>query len=339
MKSAVFVDYGKPLVIEDVADPEPQPDEVIVSVGRCGVCGSDLHITEADPDSLFQNSVPAGTILGHEFAGSVVSVGRDVRHLRVGDLISPLAAMGCGRCNHCQSGHPFWCSSVSFLGGGYSELAAVREDVCIKLPSSFSLEDGALIEPMACGLHAVRRANLKPNDKVLVIGAGPIGLATIFWAGQFQAGSILAMAKSQTRQKLALTMGASDFCVSQENQSKEVIDRLGGAPDIVFECGGYTGLVAKSIEHVRTRGTIVVAGICTHLDPVPHLPAVLKELDVRYAVGYSLQEFQEVADMFEAGKHPQPHSMITDTVSLGDFPAMFESLRSRSQNCKVLLRP
>ncbi|MFM9852041.1 MAG: zinc-binding dehydrogenase, partial [Sphingomonadaceae bacterium] len=150
MRAAVMQGLHQPLAIETIADPSPDAGEVIVKVGRCGICGSDLHMTE---DPAYGKA--AGDVLGHEFAGEVVALGEGAEGLALGDLVSVIPLQSCGTCASCQAGEVAWCDQFGLQGGGYAEYAVTRPNQCIKLPTSASLADGAIIEPLAVALHGV----------------------------------------------------------------------------------------------------------------------------------------------------------------------------------------
>jgi (R,R)-butanediol dehydrogenase/meso-butanediol dehydrogenase/diacetyl reductase len=202
------------------------------------------------------------------------------------------------------------------------------------------MEDGALIEPMAVGLHGVALAKLTPGARVLVIGAGPVGLAAIFWARRLGAGRIVATASSRRREALARHMGSDAFVVPDAAQDLAALaaDALDGSADIVFECAGQTGLIARAIDCVKPQGDVVVLGFCTVPDQFVPAQAVWKEVRIQFAVTYSMQEFAHVANVFDAG-HVEPRMMITDRVSLDALPDAFEALRHRSTQCKVMVNP
>ena len=329
MKAAVFKGLGKPLAIESVPDPVPNAGEVVIKVGRCGICGSDLHST-SNP----HRTAPLGKVLGHEWAGEIVEVGLGVTKFKKGERVAVLPLSGCGMCASCLAGEPAWCARRNIDGGGYGEYATTHERQCFKLPQVLSLEDGALVEPMAVGLHGVVMSDMKPGQKILVIGAGPIGLATIYWARRMGAGVIAATASSTRRAKLAEDMGATMFLAPDADMA----EALGGPPDIVFEAVGAPGLIQQSINVVKRRGTVVVLGLCWDPDTFTPGGAVGKEVRIQCAGFYSAREFEHAIDPFERGSL-EPRAMVTDTVSLADFPAAFEALRARTHQCKVMLDP
>jgi (R,R)-butanediol dehydrogenase/meso-butanediol dehydrogenase/diacetyl reductase len=201
-----------------------------------------------------------------------------------------------------------------------------------------SLDDGALVEPLAVGLHGVERARMNVGDKVLVIGAGPVGLAAIYWARRLGAGKIVATASSTRRADMALAMGANAFVAPSEDPVAAVNDALGGPPDVVFECVGVPGMIQRSCEHVKPTGKVVVLGFCTDPDQWNPVVPLFKEVDVIFAVLYAIRDFQVCVDTMNAGS-VEPRMMITDRVSLNETPAMFEALRQRGSQCKVLIDP
>ncbi|MGI4876499.1 MAG: zinc-dependent alcohol dehydrogenase, partial [Janthinobacterium lividum] len=186
MKAVVMQGLRQPLVVETVADPAPATGELVVRVGRCGICGSDLHMTE---DPAFHRK--AGDVLGHEFAGEVVALGRGVEGFVIGDRVAVVPLGSCGHCPSCLAGEPAWCPQMRLQGGGYAEYAVTDPRQCVRLPASASMADGAIIEPLAVALHGVLLAEMKAGDKVLVLGAGPIGLAVAFWARRLGAARVV----------------------------------------------------------------------------------------------------------------------------------------------------
>ena len=333
MKAAVFTAIGTPLSIETLPEPSPQGDDVLVRVDRCGICGSDLHMTE---DPAF--AVPAGTVIGHEWAGEVVAVGPAAERIKRGDRVSVLPVRSCGRCAACAAGEQAWCAQMRIDGGGYGQYALASERQCLVLPRTVSLHDGALIEPLAVGLHGVNLAQMPAGARVLVIGAGPIGLATAYWARRLGAGAVAVTASSMRRAELARTMGATAFIDPARISAQEIQAALQGPPDIVFECVGKPGLIKQSLEYVRPRGTVVVLGLCTAVDSFVPFVAVAKEVRIQPAALYRMRDFEIAADVMDRGD-VTARAMVTDTISLAQLPPAFEALRHRSHQCKVLINP
>jgi (R,R)-butanediol dehydrogenase/meso-butanediol dehydrogenase/diacetyl reductase len=303
---------------------------VLIKVGRCGICGSDLHMT-----AEAEFGAKPGTILGHEFAGEVIERGTAVERLKLGDRVTISPLRSCGHCESCLAGRPAWCAAMKLEGGGYAEYALATERQCRLLPKSISLEDGALIEPMAVSLHGVNLARLGPGARVVVLGAGPIGLAVTFWARRQGAGKIVVRDIMEHPRALAHKLGASAFIPASED-IHAVTEALGGPADIVFECVGVPGVIAQALEYVRPRGTVVVLGLCTKPDTFVPFRAVAKEARIQASAFFEIPEFETVLRTLDSGA-AEPHALITGTVPLAEMPATFEALRHRTTQCKVMV--
>lgn len=334
MRAAVFRGVGRPLEIESRPDPEPLEGEVVLKVGACGICGTDLHMT--DGHGVVQ--VAPGHVLGHEYAGEIVALGKGIAGLRVGDLVTGLPTTGCGSCPACLRGEPKWCPQRASAQGGYAQYLRTRGTSCVRLAAGLSLEDGALVEPLAVGLHGVERAGIKVGDSILILGAGPVGLAALFWARRMGAGRIAVTASSTRRAELALAMGADIFLPPLDDPVAAANEALGGAPDIVLECVGLPGMIERSIAHAKPTGTVVILGFCTEPDSFAPFTALFKEVNLLFAVLYAVRDFELSIDTLDRGA-VEPRMMVTDRISLDQTPAMFEALRQRTSQCKVLIDP
>ncbi len=333
MRAVVMQGLHQPLALETLDDPTPQAGEVVVKVGRCGICGSDLHMTE-DP----AYGINKGDILGHEFAGEIVALGKGAEGLKLGDLVSVIPLKSCGHCESCKSGEVAWCDHFGLQGGGYAEYAVTKPNQCIRLPQSASLADGAIIEPLAVSLHGVNMSGMKPGDKVLILGAGPIGLAVAFWARRKGASDVIIQDLATFQEARAMEMGATGFSVSPDDPVDSIEQMLGTKPDIVFECVGVPGLIAQAVEQVRKRGTICLLGLCTRPDTFNSFAMLSKEVRLITSAFFTRQDYEEALDALDAGA-AEPRALVTDTISLADTPARFEALRKRTHECKVLIAP
>ena len=277
---------------------------------------------------------PVGTVAGHEYSGEVVELGSKVTRYRKGDLITALPSTGCGHCEACYRGNLALCHHAPGVMGGFGEYIRVPTSVAIKLPGTLSLIDGALIEPLAVGLHGVRMSRIQPGDRVLVLGAGAVALCAIYWARRLGAGRIVAASRSQRRAAMVLDMGADAFVQYGDNEIGEVTEALGGAPNIVYECVGLPGLITKGIEHAAPFGQIVSLGFCTEPDALLPAMAGMKGVSLQFPVGYSLKDFQYVADVMDKG-HADPKMLISSVVPLDELPTAFERLRGPNTDTKV----
>ena len=332
MKAAIFEGVGKPLRIGESGMPEPAEDEVLLSIAACGICGSDLHMTE-DPTTF---GLSEGFVLGHEFAGEILRCGSAVTGLRPGDRVAVAPMRGCGRCESCRRGEPAWCPDMRLIGGGYAEFATVAARQCRLLPDDLPTAEGALAEPVAVGLHAVMRSGLKPGDSVLVLGAGPIGLLVAFWARRLGARHVVVADINRHQEQRALAIGATGFALSGSELAAEIEGSMGGLPDIVFECVGKRGLIDFACRLVRVHGTVVGVGLCVGGDDWDPFAALSKEIQVVFAAFFSMAEFAAALEALGPGKF-RPQALVTGRIGFGEVPETFEALRRRTTQCKVLI--
>lgn len=337
MRAAVFKGAGLGLAIEERPEPAPGPGEVVIRICRAGICGSDLHAA-----SGHGQQAPIGRILGHEFCGEVVALGAGVRRLRLGDRVAPLPFIGCGHCAACLAGRSHHCAQVRFDPiTAFSQYSLAGENECVVLPPVLSDEEGALIEPLAVGLQGVRKAQLPIGARVLVTGAGPIGLSAAFWAMRLGASRIAVMASSERRATIARALGASHFIAQREvaDPQAAIRDALNGDPDVVFEAVGLPGAIGEAIDYVKPLGTVISLGYCSEPDTFIPTAALRKEVRLLFSMCYDRDDFQYTAGIM-AGGDRRPLAMVTDTVRLEALPEKFNSLlRNETPDCKVMIDP
>jgi (R,R)-butanediol dehydrogenase/meso-butanediol dehydrogenase/diacetyl reductase len=282
--------------------------------------------------------VPAGAVLGHEFAGEIAALGKGVEGLKVGDRVSVPPVKGCGPCPSCLAGEPAWCAQMALIGGGYGEYALAEARQIVRLPASASIADGALVEPLAVALHGIHRSSLQVGDKVVILGAGPIGLATAFWARRAGAKQVVITDLNRFQEERAMVMGATDFVSGEEDHVAQADRILGGKADIVFECVGVPGMIAQAVEHIRIHGEVLVQGLCTRPDSFIPFKALSKECRIQFAAFFKTQEYEASLDVLSSGA-AEPRALITDTITLDQLPDVFEALRTRTHQCKVMVSP
>jgi len=334
MKAAIYLGDGKPIVIETLSDPVPGPNDLLIQVHRCGICGTDLAMTRGGAWDFGSN-----VQFGHEYAGEIVEVGRDVSGFRKGDIVSVLPSAACGQCASCRAhGNNVLChADTTPMATGFAEFAKVPAYLATRLPSTLTVTDGALIEPLAISLYGVQLARIRPGDRVLVLGGGTVALYAIYWARRLGAGRIVAMSRSARREALSLAMGADTFISFDDGEIGAVQEALGGAPDIVFECVGAEGMLAKAVSHAAPFGRILSLGFCTSPDPIVPALAAYKCASIQFAVGYSMTEFLYIADHMDKG-HVDPKTIVTNEIGLDELPAMVAALRGPNDETKVHVR-
>lgn len=357
MKVAVYVGPREPFRVEERPRPEPGPDELLVRIERCGICATDVSTWTGDA------GMETGKVYGHEFAGEVVARGDAVRRIPLGARVTAQCVTACGECEACRAGHLVFCPAWrQHPTGGFGQYMTLPEREAYVLPPSLSAEDGALVEPLAVGLHGVRMADVRPGARVLVLGAGPIGLCAAWWARRRGAERVVVAAPSTRRRSFALAMGATDFVVTPSSASaapavaaepaetasasagssgtpaSALRGALGGEPDVVFECAGFPGAVMQAMEAVRAKGTIVCMGYGLHPETIRTAVPLFKELRLLFSMTYDRADYQEVIDTLAAG-HLEPRCMITRTIPLEAMTRTVEGLLARAPECKVMVDP
>ena len=342
MRAAVFHQAGQPLVIEQIDEPRPSPHDLILRVRACGICGSDLHMTE--PGSVL--GLPSGAVMGHEFSGEVVEAGSAVKaEWSTGTAVVGFPYLCCGEQTPCPnltlglgSGA---CARGTGIGlgqshGAYAEYVRISASAAFRLPGGMSYRAGALVEPLAVGLHAVDMAKLDRDAVVLVVGAGPVGLAVIMWARFLGIRHVLVSERAAVRRQMAARFGASDALNPDEPLASQVERLTGRGPDVIFECVGAPGMIAQTMAEAPRGGRIVVAGVCQQPDTIFPLAGIAKELNLQFVLGYRPADFDYVIAMLASGRI-DGESMITDTIDLDSLPGAFEALRKPSGQCKVMV--
>ena len=341
MRVAVFQREGAPLAIEDRQTPSARPGEIVLKVAYCGICGSDLHATE-------RSAIPLdpGTVLGHEFSGVVAESAVD--GWQRGDRAIGLPLYECDECRPmggCRDRLGILCGRTRVIGlaasvpGGYAEYLALPAHNALRVPDAVDMRDAALTEPLSVGAHAVRLAGGLLGARVLVIGAGPIGLAVTIFLHAAGARHIVVSEIDMVRRERAAAFGATAVLDPAAEPLGAAFTRVAGAPpDLIFECVGAVGLLRQCIELAPVHGRIVVVGVCRHEDTFLPRIALRKELTVQFALGYTRDEFAIVLDMLATGRITTT-GLVSDVIGLDALPAMFESLRQPNPRAKVLIDP
>lgn len=266
MKAAVLTGPGR-IEIRDVPKPEIGGSrDVLLRVGRAGICGSDLHYYV--PGYFEAGGVVYPLIPGHECSAVVEAVGKDVARLKPGMRAAVDPAVSCGQCDQCRNSRPHTCRNIGFLGfpgqlgGALAEFIAVPETNVFPLPEVMSLEEGALVEPLAIGLYALSLAGGMPGKSIGILGAGPIGLCVLLAARAENCGPVFVTDKVEDRLKAAAEAGA--FWTG----NPDVVDIAAGIPacepaglDLVFECCGDQAALDQALAVLKPGGRILVLGI------------------------------------------------------------------------------
>lgn len=285
MKAAVL-HKARDLRLEDVPTPEYGPDDVLVKIKSVGICGSDVHYWRTGHIGDFVVEEPM--ILGHEVAGVVAEIGKNVTHLKPGDRVALEPGVPCRRCEACKTGRYNLCPDVRFfatppIDGALSDYAVSPADFAYKIPDSMSLDAAALIEPLSVGIHACRRGNLSAGQRVFIAGAGPIGLTSLMAARAFGATEIFISDVRAHRLEIAKKLGATHVFDAKEDTEAMIREATGGrGVDLAIECAGAELALVSCLKASKSGGTIVVVGLGEDSDyTLPMVELAVKELDIK----------------------------------------------------------
>lgn len=273
--------------LEDIPDPKPGPDELLVAVELCGLCGTDLEeyqhgpvsVPVSEPNPLTGRTAPI--VLGHEIVGTVAAHGTDGRGPAIGTRVIPDVVLGCGTCWWCRRHQEGICPQGAVIGqhadGGLAEYVVCPADTCVAVPEHVPPEVAVFAEPASVAVRAVRKADDLSGASVVVFGAGTVGMLTCQLARAAGAGLVIAVDPAPGRRELALRAGV-DAAVAPSDASGEVAARTTGTgADAVFECSGAPGTPAAALKLARAGGTVVVVGFRDADEPMPLLSLVLGE--------------------------------------------------------------
>lgn len=263
MKATYYLGNGK-FETRQVPLREPEEDEVIIKVAACGICGTDVHICKGDKGSA---EVTPPIVLGHELSGIVEKIGKNVSTLRVGDHVTVDPNIYCGKCHYCKIGKKHLCRDLFAIGvnrdGGFAEKCVVPEKQCILLDGSLPLRYGAMAEPLACCLHGIDIANIRPGNTVCIIGDGTIGLLMVQLAKLSGASRVILSAPVEDRRKIGLTLGA-DVVVNPNKE--DLLARLreelhSEGADVVIECVGSIQATEQAVAAADRGGTVLLFSV------------------------------------------------------------------------------
>ncbi len=351
MKAAVF--HGqKDIRLEDVPEPEVREGSVKVKVDWCGICGTDLHEYLAGPIFIppvgSPHPITGETLpltLGHEFAGEVVEVGDDSAGVSTGDRVAIEPVFRCGECAACRRGLPNLCDKLVFYGlmgggGGMSEFAVVPSYMIHKLPEGLTSEQGALVEPIAVGLRAVRRAGFREGQSAVVFGAGPIGAVTVQCLKAMGAGRILVAEVSEARKKKAIDLGADSVIDPTEEDVVEKVRELTGGEgaEHSFDAAGIPATLQAALGATRKGGTVTIVSIWEAPVQLNPNDIVLSELNVVGIIAYTPEDFADTIAMLKDGSI-ETEGIITERIPLSDIvEGGFEELVDhKDRHVKILV--
>ena len=334
----VVIREPKHVVVEEVPDPTPGPDEVLLDIAYAGICGSDMHAFLGE-----HPFIPLPATPGHEFSGKVVLVGENVKGLKPGDRVVCEPNLVCGQCYNCRTGRYNICENLRVMGcqgdGAMAQKFVVPADKTIPIPDQLSLRDAVLVEPLAVGVHAARRAGDLFRKNVVILGAGTIGLMVLTCVRQAGAARIIVTDLSDRRLSLAKKMGATHTLNAGKGNTVEQIHagQFYEGIDLVFECVGVEESIRDAMAIVRKGGSIVVCGVFGSETTVRMVDVQDRELELIGTIMYIRRDITDAIRMLVEGVLDTAH-FLGDEFPLEQAQKAFEASFDTTHHVKVLFR-
>lgn len=337
----------KDIRVEDVEEPAPGAGEVKVKVAWTGICGSDLHEYLAGPifipvdedHPLSHDKAPI--TMGHEYCGTVAELGDGVTGLSVGDRVAIEPIFACGTCPACLEGKYNLCDSLGFVGlsgghGGFAAHSVVPARMVHKIPDSLSMEQGALVEPAAVALHAVRLSKIKAGDKAAVFGAGPIGLLVLESLRVAGASEIHVVEPSEVRRQKALQLGATSVIDPTATDAVAEIRAATDGVHVAFEVTGVPQVLPQCVEATRHEGQVLIVSIWEQEASFQPNTVVLKERQLQGTIAYR-NVYPAVMALMAQG-YFCADQLVTKRIALEDIVSEgFEALVAEKSHVKILV--
>jgi threonine dehydrogenase-like Zn-dependent dehydrogenase len=339
MKAAVF--YGKEdLRIEDVEIPRIKDGEILIKVHACGVCGTDVHIYDGDEGAA---KSPAGTILGHEFAGEVTAVGSKVKNIKIGDRVCVDPNKLCNSCDYCRNGIGHFCENMIGIGttvnGGFAQYCAVPEEQAYKFADSVTYEEAAMTEPVSCCLHGIDMCDINCGDTVAVIGGGMIGLLMLQLSRLKGASRLIMVEPVEEKRILAKKLGADLVMNPFEEDIKtglkdNGIDRI----NTVVECVGSINTIKQAIEIAGKKSTVMMFGLTKPGEELPVKPFEIFKKEITLKASFINPYTQKRAITLIETKKIDVRSMVYKTAGLDELKNILSNKELRSRG-KFIINP
>jgi len=336
MIAAVLKDKEQ-LIFEERPIPVPAKNEVLIKVAYAGICGTDV--------SAYKNlSLPKGTVMGHEFSGTVVKTGEDVRNFKQGGRVVVRPASMCNDCPWCKEGKIALCVThldetigLKNVPGAYAHYVLAKNYQVFTLPPEITLEQAAQLEPLAVSVHGVEQGDVKLGDRVLIIGSGPIGLLVYQCVKLKGAGEVVILEKSQLRLNKARELG----CRTVLDNPEVLKDILTGYPrkgfDVVFECAGKEATIQLALDLAAKGGKVVFMGISAEPVKINHFSMVFKGIDARASIGYYVNDWDVAMDLLKS-KKVEVDTMVTKIYPLSEIKKGFNDLLDPEKDLKILIK-
>ncbi|XP_014223822.1 sorbitol dehydrogenase-like [Trichogramma pretiosum] len=332
------------LRLENTKIKEPKNDEVLLKMACVGICGSDVHYLVNGRIGDFILNKPM--IMGHEASGTVIKLGKEVKHLQIGDKVAIEPGIPCRICNFCKKGKYNLCAEMKFcatppIDGNLQQYYTHPADLCFKLPKNVTLEEGALAEPLSVAVHACKRAKVRVGSKVMIIGAGTIGLMILVTAKAMGADKVVIADVKKFNLEMAKKLGADGELLivnpdSIEENIKNIKTLFEGFPNITIDATGVQSTINLALLVTEKGGSVVLVGMGSNEVKLPLIQALTKEVDIKSVFRYA-NDYSDALNILSK-TDLDVKSMITHRFKLHETIQAFEEAKSRNNNTvKVMI--
>ncbi|MBB5156426.1 zinc-dependent alcohol dehydrogenase family protein [Saccharopolyspora phatthalungensis] len=316
---AAIIDQPGSIRVGDVPDPKPGEGQLVIKVGACGICGTDLHIA----DGHFPPT-PYPIVPGHEFAGEVVEIGAEVPgDWKIGDRVAVDPSLFCGYCTPCRSGHGNLCVNWNATGdtvdGAFAEYVAVPAATCYRMPDTMTWQEGALVEPVSCAVHGVRQIGVEAGERFLIVGAGTMGLL-MQQLLQRAGAHVTVVDRNEARLDRATKLGA----VAVSTDAAELGERF----DAAVDCTGAAPAIEAAFDSLRRGGRLLVFGVAPAEARISLSPFRIYNDEITIVGSMAVLHSYGAALNLVASGAIDTSALLTDTLPLEDFPKALDLMRS-----------
>ncbi|HEU5306044.1 MAG TPA: alcohol dehydrogenase catalytic domain-containing protein [Acidimicrobiia bacterium] len=336
MDASVYVGDGV-LEVQQVAVPEPGPDDVLVEIAQCGICGTDVHL-------VLERIARPGTVLGHEWAGTIAALGDAVDGWAVGQRVVCGPSPGCGRCRACRAGRPSVCLERPLTDhldfrGAYARYVVAPAAQLLAVPEELSTREAALVEPTAVAMHAVTLSGVTADDRVLVTGAGPVGLLVTAVLHAQGVHDVTVSEPSPVRRERALAVGAARVVEPHELPRARMGAPVDAPFSVAFECSGRADAAESAIDQLDSAGTCVLVGTGHELPRINHNRVIVLENSIIGAYNYDAAGFAPALQLLASGAMPLDALVEPVDISLDDLLPVMRRCAAGELPGKVMVRP
>jgi 2-desacetyl-2-hydroxyethyl bacteriochlorophyllide A dehydrogenase len=337
MPAAVYVGGGE-IEVQQVPVPDFGPAEALIEISHCGICGTDLHL-------VLERYARPGSVLGHEWAGTIAALGADVSGWEIGARVVLDPTPGCGRCRACMRGRSSVCvrrkppDLLDFSRGAFCRYKVVPAAQLLRVPDALSTRDAALTEPTAIALHTVNLAHVSPDDRVLVTGGGPVGLLTTAVLRSRGVRDIVVSEPAPARRRCAVAVGATT-AVAPDELPRAQMGRPVDAPfTVAFECSGHAAAAESALDQLDYAGTLVFVGTGSAPPRVNHNRVIVMEQTLIGAYNYDAEGFRPALELLASGALPLNLLIEPVDIRLDEVLTTMHRLTAGELPGKVMVTP